>query len=142
VIEAVVFDLDGVIVDSEHVWDAAREALARERDGHWHEQAQKDMMGMSSVEWSRYMHDVVGLKDPPEKISSQVIRSLEATYREELPLIDGAPEAVAGLAQRWPLAVSLDAAEMVAVSWPWRTRILCERLIDHRHRLAYIRGLD
>jgi len=106
VIEAVVFDLDGVIVDSEHVWDAAREALARERGGHWHEQAQKDMMGMSSVEWSRYMHDVIGLKDPPEEISSEVIRRLEATYREELPLIDGAPEAVARLAQRWPLAVA------------------------------------
>jgi HAD superfamily hydrolase (TIGR01509 family) len=106
VIEAVVFDLDGVIVDSEHVWDAAREALARERGGHWHERAQMDMMGMSSTEWSRYMHDVIGLKDPPEEISAEVVRRLEATYREELPLIDGAPEAVARLAERWPLAVA------------------------------------
>ncbi len=105
-IEAVVFDLDGVIVDSEHVWDAAREALARERGGRWHEKAQQDMMGMSSVEWSRYMHDVIGLKDPPEEISAEVVRRLEATYREELPLIDGAPEAVARLAERWPLAVA------------------------------------
>jgi HAD superfamily hydrolase (TIGR01509 family) len=106
VIEAVVFDLDGVIVDSEQVWDAAREALARERGGRWHEKAQQDMMGMSSVEWSRYMHDVIGLKDPPEEISAEVVRRLEATYREELPLIDGAPEAVARLAERWPLAVA------------------------------------
>jgi HAD superfamily hydrolase (TIGR01509 family) len=106
VIEAVVFDLDGVIVDSEHVWDAAREVLARERGGHWHENAQTDMMGMSSTEWSRYMHDVIGLKDPPEEISAAVVSRLEATYREELPLIDGASEAVARLAQRWPLAVA------------------------------------
>ena len=105
-IEAVVFDLDGVIVDSEHVWDAAREVLARERGGHWHEHAQKDMMGMSSTEWSRYMHDVIGLKDPPEEISAAVVSRLEATYREELPLIDGAPEAIARLAERWPLAVA------------------------------------
>jgi HAD superfamily hydrolase (TIGR01509 family) len=105
-IQAVVFDLDGVIVDSEHVWDAAREALARERGGRWHEGAQQDMMGMSSVEWSRYMHDVIGLKDPPEEISAEVVRHLEATYREELPLIDGATEAVARLAERWPLAVA------------------------------------
>jgi HAD superfamily hydrolase (TIGR01509 family) len=105
-IEAVVFDLDGVIVDSEHVWDAAREALARERGGRWHKGAQQDMMGMSSVEWSRYMHDVIGLKDPPEEISAEVARRLEATYREELPLIDGATEAVARLAERWPLAVA------------------------------------
>jgi len=105
-IEAVVFDLDGVIVDSEHVWDAAREALARERGERWHENAQRDMMGMSSVEWSRYMHDVIGLEDPPEEISAEVVRRLEAIYREELPLIEGAPEAVARLAERWPLGVA------------------------------------
>ncbi len=105
-IEAVVFDLDGVIVDSEHVWDAAREALARERGGRWHEKAQQDMMGMSSVEWSRYMHERLGLKDPPEEISAEVVRRLEATYREELPLIAGAAEAVARLAQRWPLGLA------------------------------------
>ncbi len=104
--EAVIFDLDGVIVDSEHVWDAARETLARERGGRWHEQAQKDMMGMSSLEWSRYMHEVVGLSESPEEISAEVVRRLEATYREELPLVDGAPEAVALLAERWPLAVA------------------------------------
>jgi HAD superfamily hydrolase (TIGR01509 family) len=63
-------------------------------------------MGMSSVEWSRYMHDVIGLKDPPEEISTEVVRRLEAIYREELPLIDGATEAVARLAERWPLAVA------------------------------------
>ncbi len=105
-IEAVVFDLDGVIVDSEHVWDAAREALARERGGRWHEKAQQDMMGMSSVEWSRYMHDVIGLREPPEEISAAVVNRLEETYREELPLFEGAPEAVAQLAERWPLAVA------------------------------------
>ena len=105
-IEAVVFDLDGVIVDSEHVWDATREALARERGGRWHEKAQQDMMGMSSVEWSRYMHERLGLKDPPEEISAEVVRRLEATYREELPLIAGAAEAVARLAQRWPLGLA------------------------------------
>ena len=105
-IRAVIFDLDGVIVDSEHVWDVAREALARERGGRWHGRAQQDMMGMSSVEWSRYMHDVIGLEDPPEEISAEVVRRLEATYREELPLIDGAKEAVAGLAERWPLGLA------------------------------------
>jgi HAD superfamily hydrolase (TIGR01509 family) len=105
-IEAVVFDLDGVIVDSEHGWDAAREALARERGGRWHEGAQQDMMGMSSVEWSCYMHERLGLKDPPEEISVEVVRRLEATYREELPLVEGATEAVARLARRWPLGVA------------------------------------
>jgi HAD superfamily hydrolase (TIGR01509 family) len=106
VIEAVVFDLDGVIVDSEQVWDAAREAVARERGGRWHDGAQQDMMGMSSTEWSRYMHEVLGLEDPPEEISAEVVRRLEATYRRELPLIDGAQEAVARLAERWSLGIA------------------------------------
>jgi HAD superfamily hydrolase (TIGR01509 family) len=106
VIEAVVFDLDGVIVDSEHVWDEVREQLASERGGRWHERAQRDMMGMSSLEWSRYMHEVIGLREPPEEISVEVVRRLEARYREELPLVDGAVDAVRRLTARWPLAVA------------------------------------
>jgi len=106
VIEAVVFDLDGVLVESEELWDAAREQLARERGGRWHDRAQQDMMGMSSVEWSRYMHDEIGLQEPPEEISVEVVRRLDALYRERLPLIDGAREAVERVGRGWPLAVA------------------------------------
>ena len=105
-IQAVVFDLDGVLVDSEHVWDEARKELAAERGGRWHDQASRDMMGMSSLEWSRYMHDIIGLEDPPEEISAEVVRRLEEIYRRELPLVDGAIEAVERLAARWPLGLA------------------------------------
>jgi HAD superfamily hydrolase (TIGR01509 family) len=106
VIEAVVFDLDGVIVDSEHVWDEVRQRLAEERGGRWHDRASRDMMGMSSLEWSRYMHDVIGLAEPPEEINAEVVRRLVAVYREELPLLPGAVEAVDALAARWPLGLA------------------------------------
>jgi HAD superfamily hydrolase (TIGR01509 family) len=106
VIDAVVFDLDGVLIDSEHVWDEARRDLAREHGRPWPETATRDMMGMSSHEWSRYMHDVVGVPDPPEQISREVVRRLEELYRRELPLVDGAVEAVQGLAGRWPLGLA------------------------------------
>jgi HAD superfamily hydrolase (TIGR01509 family) len=106
VIEAVVFDLDGVIVDSEHVWDEVRQRLAEERGGRWHDRASRDMMGMSSLEWSRYMHDVIGLAEPPEQINAEVVRRLVAVYREELPLLPGAVEAVEALAARWPLGLA------------------------------------
>ena len=105
-ITAVVFDMDGVLLDSEQVWDEVREDLARERGGRWHEKAQADMMGMSSPEWSRYMHEVVGLPEPPEEINAEVVRRLLARYRESLPLIDGAVDAVERLAACWPLAVA------------------------------------
>jgi HAD superfamily hydrolase (TIGR01509 family) len=106
VIEAVVFDLDGVLLDSEEIWDRAREELARKRGGRWHDQAQRDMMGMSSTEWSRYMHDVIGLSEPPEEINREVVGRLTEFYREELPAIPGAREAVERLAARWPLGLA------------------------------------
>jgi HAD superfamily hydrolase (TIGR01509 family) len=105
-ITAVVFDMDGVLLDSEQLWDEVREELARERGGRWHDGAQADMMGMSSPEWSRYMHEVVGLPEPPEEINAEVVRRLLARYRESLPLIDGAVDAVERLAACWPLAVA------------------------------------
>ena len=105
-IEAVIFDLDGVLLDSEQVWDDAREQLAKERGGRWHEHAQRDMMGMSSLEWSRYMHDVIGLPEPPEEISREVVERMAKLYREHLPVVPGAPEAVDRLAARWPLGLA------------------------------------
>jgi HAD superfamily hydrolase (TIGR01509 family) len=95
-----------VLIDSEHVWDEARRILAEERGGRWTENASRDMMGMSSVEWSLYMHDVVGIPDPPEEISAEVVRRLEPIYRAELPLVEGAVEAVKRLAARWPLGLA------------------------------------
>jgi HAD superfamily hydrolase (TIGR01509 family) len=106
VIEAVVFDLDGVIIDSEELWDEVREGLARERGGQWSEQAQADMMGMSSTEWSRYMHDIVGLPEPPEEINREVVQRMLDRYSHDLPLIDGAVDAVKRLADEWPLGVA------------------------------------
>jgi HAD superfamily hydrolase (TIGR01509 family) len=106
VIEAVIFDLDGVLLDSEQVWDEAREQLAKERGGRWHENAQRDMMGMSSLEWSRYMHDVIGLPEPPEEISREVVERMAKLYREHLPVVQGAREAVDRLAARWALGLA------------------------------------
>jgi HAD superfamily hydrolase (TIGR01509 family) len=106
VIDAVVFDLDGVLIESEQVWDAAREQLTGELGGRWHDRAQRDMMGMSSLEWSRYMHDDLGISLPPEEINDEVVRRMLALYREHLPLLPGARAAVERLAERWPLAVA------------------------------------
>jgi HAD superfamily hydrolase (TIGR01509 family) len=116
VIDAVVFDLDGVIVDSEHVWDEVREELARERGGRWHERAQADMMGMSAPEWSRYMHDVIGLTESPKEIDELVVGRLLARYAEALPLIDGAVEAVRRLAETFRLALASSSNRPVIAS--------------------------
>ena len=105
-IEAVVFDLDGVLIDSEHVWDEVRETLARERGGRWHQHAQADMMGMSSREWSRYMHDVIGLAEAPDEINAEVVQRILERYERGLPLLPGAVGAVERVAREFRLAVA------------------------------------
>jgi HAD superfamily hydrolase (TIGR01509 family) len=64
------------------------------------------MMGMSSTEWSRYMHETIGLPEPPEEINREVVERLSAIYREHLPVLPGAREAVERLAARWPLGLA------------------------------------
>jgi HAD superfamily hydrolase (TIGR01509 family) len=106
VIEAVVFDLDGVLIQSEEVWDAVRERFTRERGGRYDEEIQRAMMGMSSTEWSRYLHDNAGIPDEPEEINAEVVRRMLGAYETELPLIDGAQAAVRRLADEFRLAVA------------------------------------
>jgi HAD superfamily hydrolase (TIGR01509 family) len=105
-VEAVVFDLDGVLVDSEQVWDEARQDLVRERGGRWREGAARDMLGMSSRQWPRYLRERLGVDMEPERISREVVARVEARYRERLPLMPGALEAVRRLAARWPLGLA------------------------------------
>jgi HAD superfamily hydrolase (TIGR01509 family) len=105
-VDAVIFDMDGVLLDSERVWDEVREALARERGGRWHDRAQRDMMGMSSVEWSRYMHDVIGLEETPAEIDAEVVRRMQERYRTSLPAVPGAAEAVERIAAAFPLGLA------------------------------------
>lgn len=105
-IAAVVFDMDGVIVDTEQVWDAVREQLVADWGGRYSAAAQRTMMGMSSGEWSRYMHNELGLPQTPEEINDEVVLRMLGRYRVELPLVDGAVEAIRVLARSFPLAVA------------------------------------
>ena len=97
-IEAVVFDMDGVLVDTEHLWDEVREELTAEWGGRYTPEAQQAMMGMSSHEWSRYLHEVVGLREPPDVINGEVVRRMLARYEVDLPVVPGAGETVRRLA--------------------------------------------
>jgi HAD superfamily hydrolase (TIGR01509 family) len=106
VIDAVVFDMDGVLIQSEEVWDEIREQYVAERGGRYDTEVQRAMMGMSSTEWSRYLHETAGVPDDPQAINDEVVRRMLASYRDHLPLIDGAQEAVARLAEHYRLAVA------------------------------------
>jgi HAD superfamily hydrolase (TIGR01509 family) len=77
-----------------------------ERGGRWTDRAQRDMMGMSSVEWSAYVAEELGVDEPPERISKDIAGGVADVYREALPLLPGARDAVERLAARWPLAIA------------------------------------
>ena len=105
-IEAVVFDLDGVLVDSEPVWEQVRRQFVAEHGGHWAPDAQQRLMGMSTGEWARYLGGELGVGLPPGTIAAQVTGQMQARYRDRVPLMPGAAEAVRRLAARWPLGLA------------------------------------
>lgn len=105
-IEAIVFDLDGVLVDSEPVWEQARRGLVAGRGGHWAPDAQQKLMGMSTQEWARYLSEDLSVGLPPDEVAAEVIDRMAASYREHLPLLPGAVGAVRRFAARWPLGLA------------------------------------
>ena len=107
--DAVIFDLDGVLMDSERRWNGAKEALVRETGGRWRDEAPTVMMGMSSTEWAAYLRDDLAVPMEVEAISRDVVRRMEDGYRQSLPLLPRADEAVRALAARWPLGLASSA---------------------------------
>ncbi len=107
--EAVIFDLDGVLVDSEPLWNGAKKEVVEEAGGHWREDAPKAMIGMSSPEWSRYMRNELGVPLGVEEIDRLVVKRMEQLYRTQLPLLPGAVESVRELKRHWPLGLASSA---------------------------------
>jgi HAD superfamily hydrolase (TIGR01509 family) len=105
-IKAVIFDLDGLLLDSESAWDGGRRALVAEHGLEWPDGATEAMLGMSSKEWSRYVRDKIGVPLEPGEISDRVVAHVLDSYAERLPLLPGAEAAVARLAERWPLGLA------------------------------------
>jgi HAD superfamily hydrolase (TIGR01509 family) len=106
VLAAIIFDLDGVLLDSEQRWNEAKEALVREAGGTWREEAPRVMMGMSSPEWSAYLRDDLGVQRDLDAINDDVVRRMHESYEDGLPLLPGALETVRALAARWPLGLA------------------------------------
>ena len=112
---AIVFDLDGVLVDSEQVWDQVRQAVVAERGGRWTDEATTAMQGMSTPEWARYL-TTLGAEGQPDELAQAVVAAMADRYRVHVPLLPGAVEAVTMLSTRWPLGVaSSSPPELIAV---------------------------
>jgi HAD superfamily hydrolase (TIGR01509 family) len=112
-IQAVVFDLDGVIIDSEGVWEQVRRAYVALHGKRFLPDSQQRMMGMSTAEWSRYLSEDVGVGVPPPQVAADVLGEMAERYRTALPLVPGAVAAVRRLGARYPLALASSSARVL-----------------------------
>jgi HAD superfamily hydrolase (TIGR01509 family) len=108
-IDGVIFDLDGVLVDSEPLWEDARRRFALTHGGRWEADAQRTMMGMSSGEWAEFMRTRLGIALSEREIIARVVDDMAARYRDGVPLLPGAVDAVRRIAARWPLGLASSA---------------------------------
>jgi HAD superfamily hydrolase (TIGR01509 family) len=112
-VEAVVFDLDGVIIDTEEVWEEVRRAYVAEHGKRFLPDSQQRMMGMSTGEWSRHLSADVGVDRSPEQVAADVLGRMAERYRAELPLIAGSVDAVRRMAARYPVALASSSARIL-----------------------------
>ena len=103
---AVVFDMDGTLTDTEHIWDVVRRGLAEAEGLPWPEEASRAMMGMSTQEWSAYLADVVGLAGTAEAAAKKTIDGMVAAYARGLDVLPGAVAAVQRMHALWPLGLA------------------------------------
>ncbi|WP_328850884.1 HAD family phosphatase [Micromonospora globbae] len=105
-VDAVIFDLDGVIVDSEPVWEEVRRAYVATHGGTWQPDSQRRLMGMSTGEWARYLSDELGVDRTAEQVATEVVDEMTRRYAARVPLIDDADQVVRRMAARWPLGLA------------------------------------
>jgi HAD superfamily hydrolase (TIGR01509 family) len=112
-IQAVVFDLDGVIIDTEEVWEEVRRAYVAEHRRQFLPDSQQLMMGMSTPEWSRHLAEDVGVGLPREQVAAEVLARMAERYRADLPLIPGSVDAVRRIAAAYPVALASSSARIL-----------------------------
>lgn len=115
--DAVIFDLDGVLVDSERAWDEVRRAVVAEHGGTWTDAATRAMQGMSTPEWARYLVDDLGADLTPDEVARAVVDEMARRYADAPPVIDGAVDAVRAVAARGPVGIASSSPPVLITSF-------------------------
>ncbi|MBE9375210.1 HAD family phosphatase [Saccharopolyspora sp. HNM0983] len=104
-----IFDLDGVLADSEQLWDRLRREVVAAHSGSWGPGATEAMMGMSTPEWSAYLVEQLGARATPEDIAEHVIERMAEHYTADPPILPDAVPTVRTVAERYPTAIASSA---------------------------------
>ena len=104
-VKALIFDMDGVIVDSEPVWNQSRVEMAAAHGKQWNEADQRAVMGSSTLAWAKVMRERLDLPMSDEAVIDEVRRRMIAHYDQRLPVLPGAVEAVRLAASAYPVAL-------------------------------------
>jgi len=105
-VAAIVFDMDGVLIESEETWSRVRGDVVARHGGTWTEQDQRNVMGDNSRQWSAYIRRTWNLSIGEDEIFREVLATMIASYQQHLVALPGAIRAVAELRGRYPLAVA------------------------------------
>ena len=100
-IQAIIFDLDGLLVDSERYWNEARRAMAAERGIAWSADDHRACMGVSTRTWANYMIRRLNLEWTPEQVEQHIIGTMVELYARQIPYLPGAIDAVNFAAQHF-----------------------------------------
>ncbi|SNY60534.1 HAD family hydrolase [Paractinoplanes atraurantiacus] len=112
-ISAVIFDLDGVIIDTEQVWEDVRRSYVASYGKSFLPDSQDRMMGMSTGEWSTHLAEEVGVPRTPAQVADDVLGQMALRYKSDLPLIPGAVETVKRLGERFTLGLASSSARVL-----------------------------
>lgn len=105
-VEAIIFDMDGLLVDSEPIWDQARVNIALRVGKTWNHQDHVNLMGVSTDYWVQYMIDRLGLTTTKEEVQKEVVQQMITIYKKEIPFHPFAVNAVRWAAKRYPTALA------------------------------------
>jgi len=104
---SVVFDMDGILIETEPIWDKVRRRMAAEDGLSWPDSSTPIMMGLSTREWAEHMTDVIGIPGTWEEVAQRTIDGVAGEYASGgLPVLPGAVEAIRRMAGLVPTAIA------------------------------------